>query len=103
MEEGPLFMSREIANDLPEAAEKIVSKVAQRLSTGKLLANIARATPNVSIAVSTMSRFASTVHSTPGCPSPEILIIAFGQAASFAIACFHATSPRRLRSLGNPV
>ncbi len=41
---------------------KIVAKPAHRLSTGKLLANIARAAPKRSITVRTMSRLAATVH-----------------------------------------
>lgn len=46
----------------------ISAKLPHRESTGKLLANMQRSTPNKSIVVKTISRFSIADQGLPGCP-----------------------------------
>jgi hypothetical protein len=79
-----------------------VSKEPHRLSTGKLLANIARSGPNMAMISSTIHRFSDTLQGRSRCPSPEILTRTFGSAANLAIAWRQPESPSLLRSDGKP-
>ncbi|MNP68101.1 hypothetical protein D3C76_1640080 [compost metagenome] len=73
-----------------------------RLSTGKLLANIARRVPNIAMISRTIQALSMVRHARPAWPRPEILTCTFGHCANRAIAARHPAKPSALRSLGNP-
>ena len=69
---------------------------------GKLLANMQRSMPKMSIASGITAPCVSTVHGMPGKLSPEILTATFGWAASAFIPSRQMLKPSRLRSRGKP-
>ena len=77
-------------------------KVAESLSTGKLLANMLRATPKASIVCRTKGRMLSTVHFGSTVPSPEIFTTTLSAVASCCMPRRHRRRPSSSRSTGIP-